>query len=131
MLIAGYALIIIGVVFVLINEAAARKKLGINPFFGLQYGAIKLTDKGWVQGHAAARIPILIGGAIFAGFGVYVLAFPPVTFDDLRTVLYVLVLPVAACLFVGGYRGDRVARRFVPADTFPYTPPSTNTDTQP
>jgi hypothetical protein len=117
MAILGYLLLLFAVLIPAVNEASARGKLGVNPLIGIRFASVKLSGDAWKVGHAAARVPMVLAGVVFAVAGVYVLI-NPIRQDQLSTASLFLIAPVFVCFFAAGILADRAARAHLTATGF-------------
>jgi low temperature requirement protein LtrA len=72
MLISAVVLMVTAVVLVGVNEAAARGRLGINGFAGIRFGSLMLSERAWREGHRAARVAMVVAGAVLFATGITV-----------------------------------------------------------
>jgi hypothetical protein len=112
MFIVGYALLFFAILVVALNEAAVHGRIGTNPFMGLRRGAVSVSKETRRVGYSAARVPMVLAGAVLAIAGVYALLFP-VDQERLSTLWLFVVPPVAVCFFSASMLGDTAARKYL------------------
>jgi uncharacterized membrane protein len=112
MILAGWILLLAGLLIVFASESAARGHLGLNSIVGLRFGYILVSDEAWLAGHRAARIVLDIAGSIFVVTGVLVLMLP-LPENTMGAIVLASAVGVVLLVVVAGIIGNRAARAVV------------------
>jgi hypothetical protein len=112
MILAGWVLLLAGILIVLGSESAARGHLGVNSIVGLRLGYLMVSDQAWLAGHRAARIVLDIAGSIFFLTGALVLTVP-LPESVMGTIVLVSAVVVVLLVVVAGIIANRAARTVV------------------
>jgi len=109
MVIVGIVPLLTGIPLIWSVEAAARGRLGRNGWIGLRFGALMESEAAWRSGHAAARLPMWVGGLALAAGGMLAIALP--VDDAVRgNIILASFCLLFAAVAIAALLGNRAAR---------------------
>ncbi|TQL79438.1 SdpI/YhfL family protein [Stackebrandtia endophytica] len=97
-----------GGLIIWLARAAAKGRLGRNPFAGIRTPTTMASDEAWRTAHVAARVPTEIGGWCAIGATVVMILAPWIWLVFAATIIAATLL--TACVAYGAVRGGRAAR---------------------